>query len=98
MIYKLDARKARIDALRSLHQIICLGIEGIKTVRDNRKYDLFFERDGTIFKETSAPCFNLALMQKQFHLQIKTKTVPIASDMQRLLTGFAVALSLRHGR
>jgi REP element-mobilizing transposase RayT len=91
-------RKARIDAPGALHHIIVRGIERRKIFLDDSDRDNFVERLGNIVSETKTPCFAWALIPNHFHLLLRTGLTPIATVMQKLLTGYAVSFNLRHRR
>ena len=91
-------RKARIDAPGALHHIIVRGIERRKIFYDDSDRDNFVERLGNILSETETPCFAWALIPNHFHLLLRTGLTPIATVMQRLLTGYAVSFNRRHRR
>jgi REP element-mobilizing transposase RayT len=91
-------RKARIDAPGALHHIIVRGIERRKIFLDDSDRDNFVERLGNIVSETKTPCFAWALIPNHFHLLLRTGLTPIATVMQKLLTGYAVGFNLRHRR
>ena len=55
-------------------------------------------RLGDLLSETRTQCLAWALIHNHFHLLLKTGTVPIATVMRRLLTGYAVAYNRRHHR
>jgi hypothetical protein len=48
--------------------------------------------------QTETKCFAWALIPNHFHLLLKTGTVPIATLMRRLLTGYAIGFNRRHQR
>lgn len=91
-------RQARIDFPGALHHIIGRGIERKRIFRDDEDRDSFLERLGNILLETSTSCFAWALIPNHFHLLLRTGTVPIATVMRRLLTGYAVTFNHRYGR
>jgi putative transposase len=91
-------RKSRIDAPGALHHVIARGIERCKIFWDNVDRDSFLDRLGGIVKETDTRCFAWALIPNHFHLVLKTGAVPIATVLQRLLTGYAVFHNRRHRR
>ncbi len=49
-------------------------------------------------REASAEVIAYCLMGNHFHLAIKVGSVPLASFMQRLLTGYCMKFNLRHDR
>lgn len=91
-------RQARIDAPGALHHIIARGIERHKIFRNKKDFDDFIARLSTILTETTTDCYAWALLPNHFHLLLKTGTVPIATVMRRLLTGYAVSFNRRHQR
>ena len=90
-------RKSRIDAPGSLHHIIVRGIERRKLFSDDMDRNNFLDRLGGIIAETNTTCFAWALIPNHFHLLLRTGQVPIATVMQRLLTGHAGYFNKRHG-
>ena len=91
-------RKSRIDAPGALHHIICRGIERRPIFEDDLDRDRFVERLCKVVLETESPCYAWALIPNHFHILLRTGTVPVATVMRRLLTGYAVNFNLRHHR
>ena len=91
-------RKARIDAPGALHHIIIRGIERKAIFKDNADRANFLERIGRIVSETETSCYAWVLMTNHSHMLLKTGLAPIATVMQRLLTGYAVSFNRRHRR
>lgn len=91
-------RQARIDAPLALHHIIIRGIERKRIFEDDQDREDFLERLSGLLKETMTPCYAWALMANHAHLLLRTGTVPIATIMRRLLTGYAVRFNRRHHR
>ncbi|MCD6585690.1 MAG: transposase [Desulfobacteraceae bacterium] len=91
-------RKARIDAPGAVHHIIVRGIERHKIFRDDHDRDNFLKRLGDLVIETQTQCFAWALIPNHFHLLLKTGQVPVATVMQRLLTGYAIGFNRRYCR
>ena len=91
-------RKARIDAPGALHHIIVRGINRREIFFDDPDRDNFLNRLGDILSDSKTPCFAWALMTNHLHLLLRTGTVPIATVMRRLLTGYAVSFNRRHRR
>jgi hypothetical protein len=56
------------------------------------------DRLGGILPDSKTPCFAWAFMTNHLHLLLRTGTVPIATVMRRLLTGYAVSFNRRHRR
>jgi len=91
-------RQARIDAPGALHHIIARGIARKKVFDNNADRDFFIDRLGLILRDTSTQCFAWALIPNHFHLLLKTGSIPIATVMKRLLTGYAMYYNRRHKR
>lgn len=91
-------RKSRIDAPGALHHIMARGIEGRKIFYDDIDREQFLARFIAIIAESHTRCFAWSLLPNHFHLLLKTGSVPIATVMRRLLTGFAVSFNRRHQR
>lgn len=91
-------RQARIDAPGALHHLIIRGIERRRIFQDDRDRNDFLNRLGDILLETATPCYAWALIPNHVHLLLRTGTVPIATVMRRVLTGYAVTYNLRQGR
>lgn len=91
-------RKARIDAPGALHHIILRGIERRAIVRDDLDRERFLEGLGKLLLESKTSCYAWAILRNHVHLLLRTGTVPVASLMARLLTGYAVSFNKRHRR
>ena len=91
-------RKARVDAPGAVHHIIVRGIEQRSIFWDARDRNDFLDRLGRILKDTQTPCYAWALLPNHLHLLFKTGSVPLATIMRRLLTGYAVKFNRRHRR
>ena len=91
-------RKSRIDAPGALHHIIARGIAKNKIFLDVADRKNFLNRLGRILTDSETPCYAWALMPNHFHLLLRTGTVPIATIMRRLLTGYAIFHNRRHTR
>jgi REP element-mobilizing transposase RayT len=91
-------RKSRIDAAGALQHIIARGIERCEIFRDETDRNNFLDRLGGIVSETKTSCYAWALIPNHFHLLLRTGSVPIATVMRRLLTGYAVSHNRRHRR
>ena len=91
-------RKARIDAPGALHHIMARGIERCKVFRNDMDRNDFLGRLGHILVETQTPCYAWALIPNHFHLLLRTDSVPIATVMRRLLSGYAQSFNRRHRR
>ena len=91
-------RQARIDAPGALHHIIARGIERRRIFRTRKDYLDFIDRLSSLLDSTGTRCYAWALIPNHFHLLLKTGSVPIATVMRRLLTGYAVSFNNRHCR
>jgi len=91
-------RQARIDAAGALHHIIARGIERCDIFRGEADYDEFLRRLGQILVQTETSCLAWALIPNHFHLLLKTGSVPMATVMRRLLTGYAAWFNRRNLR
>ena len=91
-------RQARLDAPGALHHIIVRGIERRKIFADDDDPYDFIDRLGGIIEETHTGCYAWALIPNHFHLLLRTGSVPIATVMRRLLTGYATRFNRRHHR
>ncbi len=91
-------RKARIDAPGAVHHIIIRGIERRKIFRSDLDYEDFIERLAGIVNESQTQCLVWALIPNHIHLLLRTGRVPIATVMQRLLTGYAVRFNRKYRR
>ncbi len=91
-------RRARIDAPGALHHIVIRGIEGKAIFKDDTDREDLIERLSSLLQETVTPCYAWALMTNHVHLLLRTGSVPIASVMRRLLTGYAVRFNRKHRR
>jgi len=91
-------RQARIDVPGALHHIIIRGIERRKIFRDDQDRLDFIDRLADILPDAKTSCYGWSLMPNHVHLLLRTGTVPIATVMRRLLTGYAVTFNRRHRR
>jgi REP element-mobilizing transposase RayT len=91
-------RQARIDAPDALHHVVARGIERSKIFRNDEDREDFLRRLGKLVQETETRCYAWALIPNHFHVLLKTGTVPIATIMRRLLTGYAAGYNRRHRR
>ena len=91
-------RKARIDAPGALHHIIIRGIERKKIFQDDVDRENFLHRLGAILNDTSTYCFAWVLIPNHVHLLLRTGSIPLATVMRRLLTGYAISYNRRYRR
>jgi REP element-mobilizing transposase RayT len=98
MILIKYAKKIEDRRSGALHHIIVRGIERRKIFQDNSDRDNFLGRLAGILQETETRCYAWALIPNHFHLLLKTGSVPIATVMRRLLTGYAVSYNRKRRR
>ncbi len=91
-------RRARIDAPGAVHHIIMRGIERRKIFRSDPDRLDFIKRLAAIVNETQTQCLAWALIPNHIHLLLRTGRLPIATVMQRLLTGYAVRFNRKYRR
>ena len=81
-----------------MHHIIVRGIERRKIFRSDVDRRGFIDRLATLITETGTQCLAWALIPNHVHLLLRSSEVPIASVMQRLLTGYAVSFNRKYRR
>lgn len=91
-------RLGRLDAPGVLHHIMIRGIERRSIFKDDIDREDLLARLGTLLPETQTTCYAWVLMPNHVHLLLRTGQVPLATLMQRLLTGYAVRFNRRHER
>jgi putative transposase len=58
----------------------------------------FVARLSDVIQKTLTPCFAWSLIPNRFYLLLQTGTSPIATFMEKLLTGYAGEFNRRHNR
>lgn len=91
-------RSARLDAPGVLHHVLIRGIRSRSIFKDDRDRENFLERLGKLLQETRTACYAWALLPDHAHLLLRTGSVPLATVMRRLLTGYVVSFNHRHRR
>ena len=81
----------------ALHHLIFRGIERKKIFRDDVDRDNFLGRLDKALTSSGTACYAWALLPNQGHLILRTGTVPLATVMRRLLTGYASPLIIATG-
>jgi REP element-mobilizing transposase RayT len=74
------------------------GIERRKIFRDNEDREDFLNRLEKLLPETQTACYAWVFIANHAHFLFRTGTVPLATLMRRLLTGYAVSFNRRHER
>ncbi len=90
--------KARIDLAGAVQHLIIRGIEHKKIFRDDWERDDFLERLRKLLFKSRTPCYAFTSLSNHAHLLVRTGSVPIATLMRMLLTGYAVTFNHRHRR
>ena len=91
-------RQSRLDTPGALHHIIARGNERRTIFEDKKDRNEFLSRLGDILSGTGTICYAWAIIPNHFHLFLRTGTLPIATIMRRLLTGYAIYFNRRHRR
>lgn len=91
-------RLARLDAPGVLHHVIGRGIERKRIfLNDGDRVD-FVDRLARLVQEGAMDIYAWALLPNHFHLLCRTKNLPLAASMRKLLTGYVVNFNKRHRR
>ena len=91
-------RLTRLDAPGVLHHVMGRGIEKKKIFLIDTDRNDFIKRLSKQVLDGAMEIYAWVLMPNHFHLLCKTKNLPLASSMQRILTGYVVNFNKRHGR
>ncbi len=91
-------RLARLDAPGVLHHVMGRGIERKKIFYSDIDRNDFIDRLASLAIDGAMEIYAWVLMPNHFHLLCKTKNLPLASIMRRLLTGYVVNFNKRHKR
>ncbi len=91
-------RQARLDFPGTLHHVMVRGIERKKIVADDGDRKSFISRIGKVALETGTVIYAWTLMTNHAHILLRSGKDGLSQFMRRLLTGYAVAYNLRHGR
>jgi putative transposase len=91
-------RLARLDAPGVLHHVMGRGIERKKIFLNDTDRDDFIGRLSALAQDGAMEIYAWVLMPNHFHLLCKTKNLPLASIMRRILTGYVVNFNKRHRR
>ena len=91
-------RLSRLDAPGVLHHVMGRGIERKKIFYGDIDRNDFIDRMASLSINDAMEIYAWVLMPNHFHLLCKTKNLPLASVMRRLLTGYVVNFNKRHKR
>jgi len=91
-------KQSRLDTPGTLHHIIARGNERRNIFEDERICKEFLIRLGGILAGAGTSCYAWAIIPNHFDLFLRTGTIPIATVMRRLLTGYAMYFNRRHRR
>ena len=91
-------RLARLDAPGVLHHVMGRGIERKKIFYGDIDRNDFIDRMASLSINDAMEIYAWVLMPNHFHLLCKTKNLPLATIMLRLLTCYVVNFNKRHKR
>jgi len=91
-------RQARIDAPGVLHHVMGRGIGRRKIFLNDIDSNDFIGRLSALAQEGVMEIYAWVLMSNHFHILCKTKNLPLASGMRKILTGYVVNFNKRHRR
>ncbi len=91
-------RLARLDAPGVLHHVMGRGIEGRKIFHSDIDRNDFIDRLSTMAQDGAMEIYAWVLMPNHFHILCKTKNLPLACIMRKILTGYVVNFNRRHRR
>ncbi len=91
-------RLARLDAPVVLHHVMGWSIERRKIFLSDTDRNDFIGRLSTLAQDGAMEIYAWVLMPNHFHIFCKTKNMPLASSMHRILTGYVVNFNKRHRR
>ena len=91
-------RLARLDAPGVLHHVMGRGIERREIFLSDTDRNDFIGRMATLAEDGAMEIYAWVLMPNHFHMLCKTKKLPLASSMRRILTGYVVNFNKRHHR
>ena len=91
-------RLARLDAPGVLHHVMGRGIEGREIFHSDIDRNDFINRLSALTRDAAMEIYAWVLMPKHFHILCKTKSLPLAFSMRKILTGYVVNFNRRHRR
>ena len=81
-------RLARLDAPGVLHHVVGRGIERKEIFKSDIDRNDFIDRMAHLSQVGAMEIYAWVLMPNHFHILCKTKEMPLASVMRRILTGY----------
>jgi REP element-mobilizing transposase RayT len=91
-------RLGRLDAPGVLHHVMGRGIERRKIFLNDEDRNDFIDRLSALVQKGAIEIYAWVLMPNHFHILCKSKNLPLASSMRKLLTGYVVNYNKRHRR
>ncbi|RPH52078.1 MAG: transposase [Desulfobacteraceae bacterium] len=91
-------RLGRLDAPGVLHHVMGRGIEKRKIFLGDEDRNDFIDRLSALVQKGAIEIYAWVLMPNHFHILCKSKNLPLASSMRKLLTGYVVNYNKRHRR
>jgi putative transposase len=91
-------RLARLDAPGVLHHVMGRGIKRRKIFRNDSDRNDFIDPISVLCQAGAMEVYAWVLVPNHFHILCKTKILPLASSMRRILTGYVVNFNKRHRR
>ena len=91
-------RLARLDVPGVLYHAMGRGIEQREIFRSDIDRNDLIGRLSTLAQDGAMEIYAWVLMPNHFHILCKTKNLPLATSMRKLLTGYVVNFNRRHRR
>ncbi len=91
-------RGPRLDAPGVLHHVMVRGMEGRALFRDDQDYQAWVDRLAAVAEASRLTVLAWACLPNHAHGLLRTGSVPVATAMRRLLTGYAGSFNRRHRR
>ncbi len=91
-------RGPRLDAPGALHHVMVRGMERRALFTDGVDRQAWVDRLAIVGPATDLTVLAWAILPNHAHLLVRTGSMPLATAMRRLLTGYAGAFNRRHKR
>lgn len=91
-------RLPRIHYSGAVYHVMARGVDGRDIFIDDQDRRLFLNTLNSCVGDASAVVLAYCLMGNHFHLAIQVGDVPLATIIQRLLTGYAMTFNRRYAR